>query len=99
MNTCGTCKHKGEDIPVRNYVCTMTDKGYERPDGTVVELVDDRPPFDRTFFLCDRVKHIQQPDWAAPELGEDNVFVIDGSGYYAALCVEDDFGCNKWEAA
>ena len=25
--------------------------------------------------------------------------VTDGSGYYAALCVEDDFGCNLWESS
>ena len=25
--------------------------------------------------------------------------VIDGSGYYAALCVSPEYGCNQWEAA
>ena len=24
-------------------------------------------------------------------------FVIDGSGYWAALTVKSDFGCNQWE--
>ena len=22
--------------------------------------------------------------------------VVDGSGFYAALCVSEDFGCNQW---
>ncbi|MGB8987986.1 MAG: hypothetical protein WCC37_15405 [Candidatus Sulfotelmatobacter sp.] len=25
-------------------------------------------------------------------------FVVDGSGFYAALCVSDEFGCNQWTA-
>ena len=24
--------------------------------------------------------------------------VVDGSGFYAALCVSEDFGCNQWTA-
>lgn len=24
--------------------------------------------------------------------------VIDGSGYYAAFCVREEFGCNQWAA-
>lgn len=24
--------------------------------------------------------------------------VVDGSGYFAALCVSDEFGCNQWSA-
>lgn len=23
-------------------------------------------------------------------------YVVDGSGYYAALCVSEDFGCSQW---
>lgn len=26
-------------------------------------------------------------------------YTVDGSGYHAALCVSDDFGCNQWEKA
>lgn len=70
MNTCGTCKHKGE--AVRN--------GRGEPT---------------TFFLCALIKHC--PGHIAEKKGEC-AMVIDGSDYYAALCVEDEFGCNKWEA-
>ena len=50
------------------------------------------------YFLCGRIKF-----YKAEELGGrdyrsgEGALVHDGSGYYAALCVEADFGCNKWE--
>lgn len=87
MNTCGTCKHKG--VPITAHV-----------DGQIRET---------RFFLCNRVKH--NPGARGDEHGYGSgslddteaprgsgAFVVDGSGYYAALCVEEDFGCIKWEA-
>lgn len=79
MNTCGTCKYKGEAISRIDY------------------NTDDCVPVTSVtgYFLCDRAEMV------APY--EHNIragmkmFVEDGSGYYAALCVEDDFGCNQWE--
>jgi hypothetical protein len=52
---------------------------------------DEKPT---SYFLCDRIKH--DTEWAY--LAGQGALVEDGSGYHAALCVEDDFGCNKWEA-
>ena len=51
----------------------------------------------QTYFLCELIKHINGSYSAEnykPGLGAG---VTDGSGYYAALCVESDFGCNRWE--
>lgn len=48
-----------------------------------------------TYFLCDLIKHINLYP-ARYEAGH-GAGVQDGSGYHAALCVEDEFGCNKWE--
>jgi hypothetical protein len=48
------------------------------------------------YFRCDRAEHVEtRYEDASPG---KKMFVEDGSGYYAALCVEDDFGCNQWEA-
>lgn len=46
------------------------------------------------YFLCERVKHDQNYEYVK---GQGSV-VTDGSGYHAALCVEEDFGCIKWES-
>lgn len=50
---------------------------------------------DSGHFLCDRIKHEERSSYEIPKTG---AYVVDGSGYYAALCVADDFGCNLWEA-
>ena len=71
MNTCGTCKHRGEPV--------------------VANDCDGECP--TTYFLCDRAKHDEE--WKY--LPGQGAVVTDGSGYYAALCVENDFGCNLWE--
>lgn len=47
------------------------------------------------YFLCTLIKH-QHVRYVAVPPGA-GAFVCDGSDYYAALCVESDFGCNKWE--
>lgn len=48
------------------------------------------------YFLCERAKHVGMNS-DLKEFPKAKCAVIDGSGYYAALCVEDDFGCNQWE--
>lgn len=45
------------------------------------------------YFACDLIKHDKQWKYE-PKAG---AVVVDGSGYSAALCVEADFGCNRWE--
>lgn len=45
------------------------------------------------YFVCDLIKHL-----VSEEVKKGlKAFVQDGSDYYAALCVESDFGCIKWE--
>lgn len=58
------------------------------------ETESDEP--QSTYFLCGRIKKVPNY-WAYPP-GE-KALAKDGSGYYAALCVEDDFGCVLWESA
>lgn len=48
------------------------------------------------YFMCERARHADDYGDSKVKKG-DSAVVIDGSGYYAALCVETDFGCNKWE--
>lgn len=47
------------------------------------------------YALCGR---IQQYDSDAEPAQTDNALAMDGSGYFAALCVTTDFGCTEWEA-
>ena len=51
------------------------------------------------YFLCDRIMQKNSAGYIYEgELPKgEKAAVIDGSGYYAALCVESDFGCNLWE--
>lgn len=46
---------------------------------------------DTGYFLCEQIKH-QHADRKPTSVA----FVQDGSDYYAALCVADEFGCNQW---
>ena len=48
------------------------------------------------FFLCEKINHNNE---YGGHSGNDHAFVTDASDYYAALCVDDDFACNQWEAA
>lgn len=76
MNTCGTCKYRGEEITKTDY----------SDDGDFGEI-------NTGYFLCKRIEHDDRFDYKRGQ----SALVKDGSGYYAALCVEDDFGCVKWE--
>jgi hypothetical protein len=44
------------------------------------------------YRICGLLAHLNQE----PTLPTQPAGVIDGSGYYAALCVREDFGCNQW---
>lgn len=72
--------------------CKHRGKNITQPDYETYG--PDRPT---TFFLCDRVNFDDEHGRATPTGGK--AYVVDGSGYYAALCVETDFGCNLWEGA
>lgn len=45
------------------------------------------------FHPCMWIKHNKDFDYHI----EANACVVDGSGYHAALCVREDFGCLSWE--
>jgi len=56
---------------------------------------EDEPRVNTRLHVCGLLKHLNESSgsplsWTAP------AGVIDGSGYFAALCVSDEFGCNQW---
>lgn len=48
------------------------------------------------FALCGRIQHDRSRYEFRPASLEP-ACVVDGSGYFAALCVTTDFGCTEWE--
>lgn len=63
------------------------------------EIILNNDFVDSGYFLCDRIKQrLSHGCYDLYPKGEKAI-VKDGSGYYAALCVENDFGCILWEAA
>lgn len=47
------------------------------------------------YHKCNLLAHVGDDSREVNESGLA-ACVIDGSGYYAALCVKGDFGCNQW---
>lgn len=47
------------------------------------------------YYQCDLIKHTGGSDYEMNQSGTI-AGVIDGSGYFAALCVKNEFGCNQW---
>lgn len=76
----------------------MVDKicGSCKHKGEVLKNFDDDFDYkvDTSYFICKLIEHDKEAECVKGQ----KAFVVDGSGYYAALCVENDFGCNKWEA-
>ena len=51
------------------------------------------------IHTCDRIIREEEPYLADfDQLSKDRAYVVDGSGYYAALRVKEDFGCIAWES-
>jgi len=48
------------------------------------------------FHICDLIQHLNGMDLKPEEVFAGAAGVIDGSGYHAAFCVSEEFGCNKW---
>ncbi len=69
-----------------NKICGNCKFRGQEKDGTGLEL-------PTGYFLCERIKHDECWKYKKGQLA----VVIDGSGYFAALCVEKDFGCVAWE--
>ena len=59
--------------------------------NTEYDEAEDAPP---GYALCGRIR---QYDYYAKPQQTDKVLALDGSGYFAALCVTTDFGCTEWE--
>jgi len=103
MNTCGTCKYKTLDED-GDTIKVYPDCYYEHGKGMLSKKTNTPIAVDadgnalpiKHFFLCGRIKEEHYMDDG--EKLTEKAMVMDGSGYYAALCVEDDFGCVLWEA-
>lgn len=52
-------------------------------------------PIPNKYHKCELLKHLNAD---TPAMKEPIAGVMDGSGYYAAFCVSEEFGCNRWEA-
>lgn len=80
VNTCGTCKYFGKSLD-REF--------WQEAGGTVVVT---------RLHVCDLIKHLNEGNSDEEEalLKIEPAGVIDGSGYHAALCVSEEFGCNQW---
>jgi hypothetical protein len=80
---CKDCKYFGKSV--------IAEKGY-----------DDEHNYEKTeYHLCDLVKHMGRGVHGYVHVHENEPMpaagVIDGSDYYAAFIVADDFGCVKFE--
>jgi hypothetical protein len=47
-----------------------------------------------TYHKCELLKHLNA---TYPRPTTEPAGVVDGSGYYAVLCVHEEFGCNQWQ--
>lgn len=57
-------------------------------DGDIVDA-------ETGFHTCDRIEHLD--DGYTDEIKDEKSYVVDGSGYFAALRVRESFGCNSFE--
>lgn len=62
----------------------------------IANLDDDFEPIAPIYHKCSWIK-FQEDKY---QLNESDAIagVLDGSGYWGALCVRHDFGCNQWSA-
>lgn len=67
--------------------CKHLSEEIERFDGETMKDVK------TGYHVCKRVEHEKHENYKKGK----GFLVVDGSGYYAALLVESDFGCLKWE--
>jgi hypothetical protein len=75
--------------------CKHFGKAMEREDW-VGE--DDDEPVVTVFHECGLLKHLNDCGREF-RIADQIAGTIDGSGYYSALCVREEFGCNQWVAA
>ena len=95
MNTCGTCKYFGaarlgvEDESPNITLADFASVMIAKPDEEVAE-----PPEFGPYKVCGLIE--MKSYGTLPEGANTTAYVEDGSNYYAALCVSEDFGCNQW---
>ncbi len=82
MNRCKDCKHLDENEIEIEIEDLESDDMLFHPSG---------------FYQCNRVQHVSASMDIA-EVQDLDAVVVDGSGYFAALRVRDDFGCMGFEA-
>ena len=59
----------------------------------LTEYDDDREEVSTQYFKCDLIAHVGRNHMSA---STRKALVQDASGYYAALCVREEFGCVQW---
>ncbi len=83
MQTCGTCRF------IKREERELTRWDDAKGDEEVA-----------VFHVCGRLAHLNHyRDEKERKLSDQVAGIVDGSGYFAALCVTDEFGCNQWEKA
>lgn len=73
--------------------CKYFGKRIERDDGEEVTAEEIYVP--EIYHVCELVEHFEAYQLPKPA---PIAIVVDGSGYFAALCVKEEFGCNQWAA-
>ena len=61
--------------------------------GEELEIMKSGKKYKTGFHKCDLINMYEDTIYKDKE----KAFVKDGSGYYAALVVSEDFGCINWE--
>jgi hypothetical protein len=62
---------------------------------SMAEGADERRYIPAPYKACG----FMEMEWTYGDTPSTNgpiAFVVDGSGFYAALCVSEEFGCNEW---
>lgn len=90
MNTCGTCRHWGSGK--KNYGAVSVDDMF-KPCGAVIHTDDDNLLF---VTESDNSKLSEETQAEIAAVRARKAVVVDGSNYYAALKVREDFGCVLW---
>ncbi len=71
---------------------TCSDCKYKGDEQYVEE--DDGDEYQSGYFRCEFIKHDENRRYPNGE----GAVVVDGSGYFAALLVEDAFGCVHYKS-
>lgn len=52
---------------------------------------------NKRLHVCGLLKHLNENTESKMAAMTAPAGVIDGSGYHAAFCVSEEFGCNQWQ--